>query len=156
MILEMPTPAILFWGPNHTQLYNDGYAAIMGPRHPKYLGQSYAACWPETYSVIHPWMRRVLARGEVLQVQDELFTLTRHGFAEEAYFTFTFSPLRGDSGEIAGVFQPVVEVTEAVLAKRRTEALRELAALVDVTFLRRLPGPPPDFDRLPHQSRPPR
>lgn len=131
MILEMPTPAILFWGPNHTQLYNDGYAAIMGPRHPKYLGQSYAACWPETYPVIHPWMRRVLARGEVLQVQDELFTLTRHGFAEEAYFTFTFSPLRGDSGEIAGVFQPVVEVTEAVLAKRRTEALRELAALVD-------------------------
>ncbi len=31
-----------------------------------------------------------------------------------------------------------------------------LAWLVDVTFLRRSTGPPPDLDRLPHQSRSPR
>ncbi len=38
MILELPTPAIIFWGPEQTQIYNDGYAVIMGPRHPRYFG----------------------------------------------------------------------------------------------------------------------
>jgi PAS domain S-box-containing protein len=131
MMLEMPTPAIIFWGPNQTQLYNDGYAVIMGPRHPEYFAASYTACWPETYPVIYPWMQRVLEKGEVVKVQNQLFTLTRHGFPEEAYFTFTFSPLRDDDGNIAGIFQPVVEVTDAVLAERRSEMLRQLGTKVD-------------------------
>src|SRR4051812_39786394 len=109
MVMDMPTPAIIFWGPNHTQLYNDGYAAIMGPRHPRYFASPYRECWPDTYPVIHPWMEKVLARGEVVEVDKTLFMLTRHGFNEEAYFTFTFSPLRDDSGAIAGILQPVIE-----------------------------------------------
>ena len=100
MVMEMPTPAILFWGPEQIQLYNDGYAVIMGPRHPRYFGATYRECWPDTYPVIHPWMKRVLADGEVTQVERALFMLTRHGFNEEAYFTFTFSPLRDDSGAL--------------------------------------------------------
>jgi PAS domain S-box-containing protein len=127
LVLEMPTPAIIFWGPDQTQLYNEGYAVIMGPRHPRYFGAPFRECWPETYSVIAPWMQRVLEQGEVIQVHEELITLTRHGFTEEAYFTFTFSPLRDDSGAIAGILQPVVEVTQAVLSARRTETLRALA-----------------------------
>ncbi len=126
-ILEMPTPAIIFWGPELSQLYNQGYATIMGPRHPRYLGAPYPECWPDTYPVVDPWMQRVLA-GEAVQVTDTHFLLTRHGFAEEAYFTFSFSPLRDDAGEIAGVFQPVVEVTASVLAARRRETLRSLSA----------------------------
>src|SRR5215213_4144 len=111
MILEMPTPAIIFWGPEQTQIYNDGYAVIMGPRHPKYLGASYRECWPETYSVIYPWMVDVLEHGKVKKFENALVTLTRHGFTEEAYFTFTFSPLRDDDEKIAGILQPVVETT---------------------------------------------
>src|SRR6476469_1464191 len=89
MILEMPSPAILFWGERLVQLYNAGYAQIMGPRHPKYLGATYEECWPDTYPTIFPWMQRVL-RGESMEVRDTLFTLTRHGFLEEAYLTFSF------------------------------------------------------------------
>ncbi|HZR09512.1 MAG TPA: ATP-binding protein [Myxococcales bacterium] len=126
MILALPTPAIIFWGPDHLQLYNAGYATIMGPRHPRFLGAPYAECWPDTYPTIHPWMERVL-RGEVLEVVNAPFTLTRHGFEEETYFTFTFSPLRDDTGAIAGFLQPVVERTSEVLAARRMATLRRLA-----------------------------
>jgi signal transduction histidine kinase len=118
MILAMPTPAVMFWGPQQTQLYNDGYAAIMGPRHPKYFGSPYRDCWPDTYPTIQPFMDEVL-RGGIAQFDKTLFTLTRYGFTEEAYFTFTFSALRDDDGRIAGIFQPVVEVTESVLQERR-------------------------------------
>ncbi|HEY6908662.1 MAG TPA: ATP-binding protein [Myxococcales bacterium] len=130
MILRLPTPAIIFWGTDQIQLYNDGYAAIMGPRHPKYLAAPYRDCWPDTFPTIHPSMERVLA-GEVIEVEDTLFTLTRHGFSEEAYFTFSFSPLRDDGGEIAGIFQPVVEVTARVLGERRVRTLRALAPAAD-------------------------
>lgn len=128
MILDMPTAAIIFWGPQQHQIYNDGYAAIMGPRHPRYFGATYGECWPDTYPVIHPWMVGVLERGEVRQVENTLFVLTRHGFTEEAYFTFTFSSLRDDDDRIAGIFQPVIETTGFVLAERRAATLRDLAA----------------------------
>jgi PAS domain S-box-containing protein len=131
MILELPSPAIIFWGPDQTQIYNEGYAVIMGPRHPRYLGASYRECWPDTYPLIYPWMRKVLDHGDVICVEKRHITVTRHGFAEEAFFTFTFSPLRDDEGNICGIYQPVVEVTDTVLSERRAETLRALASRPD-------------------------
>jgi hypothetical protein len=131
MILGLPTPAIIFWGPEQTQIYNDGYALIMGPRHPRYFGATYRECWPDTYPIIYPWMRRVLDHGEVVTVEETEITVTRFGFPEEAFFTFTFSPLRDDEGRIAGIYQPVVEVTSQVLSARRALALAELTSQVD-------------------------
>ncbi|MBA3499120.1 MAG: ATP-binding protein [Myxococcota bacterium] len=128
LILELPTPAIVFWGEDQTQIYNDGYSVIMGPRHPRFLGAPYRECWPDTYPLIYPWMRAVLDRGEVIRVDNTQIPVTRHGFEEEAYFTFTFNPLRDDDGRIAGIYQPVTEVTEAVLSHRRSETLRMMTS----------------------------
>ena len=124
MVLEIPSPAIIFWGPDQTQIYNQGYAAIMGPRHPRYFGAPYRECWPETYRIIYPLMQKLFEKGEVTRVEKTHIPVSRHGYTEETYFTFTFSPLRGDDGEIAGIFQPVMEVTEEVLSDRRAETLR--------------------------------
>ncbi|MDZ5460452.1 ATP-binding protein [Azohydromonas lata] len=126
MVMELPSPAIIFWGPEQTQIYNDGYAVIMGPRHPAYFGASYRESWPDTYPLIYPWMRRVLDQGDVVEVRQAHIPVTRYGFEEEAYFTFTFSPLRDDEGRIAGLLQPVFEVTATVLSERRAETLRML------------------------------
>jgi signal transduction histidine kinase/ActR/RegA family two-component response regulator len=126
MVLDMPTPAILFWGPDQTQIYNAGYATILGPRHPGAFGMAYREAWPDTYPIIHPWMRHVLDGGGTWRVEREHIPLTRHGFDEEAFFTFTFSALRDDDGRIAGILQPVFEVTESVVADRRAETLRVL------------------------------
>lgn len=127
MILELPSAAIVFWGPQQIQVYNDGYAVIMGPRHPQHLGSTFRDCWPEAYPTIHPWMQRVLRDGETVEVNRTLVTLGRFGFTEEAYFTFSFSPLRDDEGEIAGILQLVTEVTASVLGERRAAALHQLS-----------------------------
>lgn len=127
MIFELPTAAIIFWGPDQVQLYNDGYSVIMGPRHPKHLGSTFRECWPEAYDSIYPWMQRVLEKGETVEVNRTLVPLTRFGFTEESYFTFSFSPLRDDAGKIAGILQLVTEVTGELLAERRATALRELS-----------------------------
>jgi len=126
MVMAMPSPAIIFWGPEQTQIYNAGYAVIMGPRHPRYFGAPYRESWPDTYPLIHPWMRHVLDTGGTWTVERALIPVTRHGFDEETYFSFTFSPLRDDDGNIAGILQPVFEVGASVFADRRAETLRLL------------------------------
>lgn len=127
MILAMPSPAIIFWGDEQTQIYNDHYAAIMGPRHPRGFGAPFAATWPEAVPLFDPWMRQVRGHGEVIRREREHVTLTRYGFTEETYFTFTLSALRDDDGGIVGVFEPVFEVTDQVLSERRDKTLRALA-----------------------------
>ncbi|MFB2919445.1 ATP-binding protein [Aerosakkonema funiforme] len=57
-----------------------------------------------------------------------LLLTERNGYLEEAYFTFSYSPLPEDNGESSGVFGVVTEETERVLSDRRLRTLRELGA----------------------------
>jgi PAS domain S-box-containing protein len=52
----------------------------------------------------------------------------RHGFTEECYFDYTFSPVRGEGGGVEGVFNAVLETTTRVIGERRLRTLRELGA----------------------------
>lgn len=52
--------------------------------------------------------------------------LERHGYPEETYHTFSYSPVLGDHGT-EGVFCAVTEDTERVISERRLGSLRVLA-----------------------------
>ena len=60
--------------------------------------------------------------------RDLLLHIDRHGYPEEAYFSFSYSPIRVENGHIGGVFCPVIETTEKVVGERRLRTLRDLAA----------------------------
>jgi signal transduction histidine kinase len=49
--------------------------------------------------------------------------MNRKGYDEQTWFTFSYSPVRDESGKVAGMFCAVSETTKKVLAER---ALREL------------------------------
>ena len=49
--------------------------------------------------------------------------MNRKGYDEQTWFTFSYSPVRDESGKVAGMFCAVSETTRKVLAER---ALREL------------------------------
>ncbi|NUP88525.1 MAG: two-component system sensor histidine kinase/response regulator, partial [Candidatus Sumerlaeia bacterium] len=53
--------------------------------------------------------------------------LDRMGYLEETFFTFSFSPIRDETGRVAGLFHPVTELTQETLARRRLRVLRDLA-----------------------------
>lgn len=69
----------------------------------------------------------MLSTGEGVWQQDQLLPMHRHGYTEECYFNFTFSPIRGENGGSEGIFNAVVETTFQVIGERRERALRELA-----------------------------
>jgi signal transduction histidine kinase len=119
---------VLWWGPDLIMLYNDAYRDIIAAKHPSALGNPGRDCWPEIWDTIGPMLDGVLQRGEATWSDDLLLLLARHGYPEECYFTFSYSPISDESGGIGGIFTPVMETTERVIAERRSKTLRELAA----------------------------
>ena len=107
-------PILLWWGPQLVKLYNDTYAAILGAKHPRALGAPGREVWPEIWHIIGPMLEGVLQRGEATWSADLMLPLERKGFSEECYFTFSYSPIRDESGGIGGVFSAVAETPERV------------------------------------------
>src|SRR4029077_1573127 len=121
-------PIVLYWGTERTVLYNDAYAEILGKKHPWALGRPCREVWSEIWDVIAPMLDGVVASGEATWSDDQLLLLERRGYPEECYFSFSFSPVRGEDGQVEGIFTAVIESTGRVLSERRLALLTDLAA----------------------------
>jgi signal transduction histidine kinase/DNA-binding response OmpR family regulator len=120
-------PINIIWGSEHAQIYNDGYRLVCGDAHPVALGQGYDVTWASAWPAIGGPFERARA-GETSFLENQRMFLTRNGYLEETFFTFSLSPIRDETGAIGGLFHPVTETTPAMLAERRTRALRDLTA----------------------------
>lgn len=129
IVLNSRYPMFVWWGPHYANLYNDAYRPILGStKHPQFLGQSAKECWKDVWDVVGPLADRVLATGESTWSENLLLLMHRDGYVEETYFTFSYSPIRDESGGVGGVFCAVTETTEQVIRERRLRTLRELAS----------------------------
>ncbi len=127
--LDCAFPIVLWWGPELAILYNDEYRTCLGPaKHPGALGEHGAKVWAEIWSIVGPMLAHVMQHGEATRSRDLRLHIDRHGYLEEAYFSFSYSPIRGEGGKVEGVFCPVIETTEKVIGERRLRTLRDLAA----------------------------
>ena len=118
-------PISIAWGDQHTQIYNDGYWPICGAKHPASLGQDFSVCWASAWPAVGPSFERA-RRGETSFLEDQRMFLDRHGYLEETFFTFSFSPIRDESGGVGGLFHPVTETTANMLSQRRMRLLRDV------------------------------
>ena len=124
--LASDLPICVIWGPGLVQLYNDAYRVICGDKHPRSMGQNFSECWNEAWPVIGKAHDSALA-GDTAFLEAQQIFLERHGYVEECFFTFSFSPIRDEAGRVGGLFHPVIEMTTQMLSERRTRALRDLA-----------------------------
>ncbi len=124
IMLALPGPVAILWGPERIQLYNDAYIIVAAERHPAILGRPAAESWPEAYeSFLGPTFERVF-QGEAVAVEDHEVLLQRadgDGF-EVHHFVGSFSPIRDETGAVGGVFHPLTETTARI---RADAALRE-------------------------------
>jgi serine phosphatase RsbU (regulator of sigma subunit) len=121
-------PTLLMWGEHLVMIYNDGYAPMLGARHPDALGRPAATVWADIWADLQPMVDEVMA-GRATYSEDLPLVMTRHGFVEETYFSFSFSPVVEPGGRIAGLLDTVVETTHRVLAARRMGILQRLGSL---------------------------
>jgi signal transduction histidine kinase len=122
-------PILIWWGPELVKLYNAAYREILRAKHPAAMGARGRDVWPEIWHIIGPMLSSVMERGESTWSENIMLPLERKGFAEECYFTFSYSPIRDESGDVGGVFTAVTETTQQVLSERRLRTLRDLGAL---------------------------
>jgi signal transduction histidine kinase len=125
--LDCAFPIVLWWGPDLAILYNDEYMQIMGSAKASWgLGQPGREVWKEIWDVIGPMLSQVVQEGAPTRSRDLLLHIDR-GYLEEAYFSFSYSPIRAEGGKIGGIFCPVIETTDKVIGERRLRTLRDLA-----------------------------
>lgn len=125
--LSSDLPICIIWGRGLVQIYNDSYRVICGEKHPRSMGQNFPECWREAWPVIGEAHDSALA-GKTAFLESQHIFLERHGYTEECFFTFSFSPIRDESGGIGGLFHPVIEMTAKNIGERRTRTLRDVAA----------------------------
>jgi PAS domain S-box-containing protein len=114
----------LAWGRDRCLLYNDAYAEILASKHPAALGQDFLKVWQEIRGDLVPIVDKAY-RGDPVQMDDIELWVDRKGFREEAHFTFSYTPVRGDSGDVDGFFCVCQEITAQIVAER---SLRESEA----------------------------
>jgi diguanylate cyclase (GGDEF)-like protein/PAS domain S-box-containing protein len=129
LMLGSSFPMYVAYGPELRLLYNDGYARILGTKHPAALGAPIAEVWPEAWPHMKTIMSAALS-GKKGVLKNLPLKLQRSRTDEQAYFTFSYSPFRDDDGQIQGVFCNSQETTGEVLAHRtlvsEAERLRDL------------------------------
>lgn len=126
--LNTTFPIAIYWGPDAILLYNDAWRPIVGNKHPWALGRPGREVWSEIWDVVGPVFDAVVATGKGQFQTDALMYMHRHGYIEECHFDYTFSPIRGQTGGVEGIFNAVNETTFRVLSDRRGRLLRELGA----------------------------
>ncbi|HWE42856.1 MAG TPA: ATP-binding protein [Gemmatimonadaceae bacterium] len=119
IVLSSAFPSIVLWGPELVQIYNDGYAPIMGDKHPWGLGKPTREVWPEVWDINGPIYDRV-NRGETVAFENRPYPLRRRGPAsdpEDVFLTISYSPVLGETGSVAGVLVTMFDTTRQVAAR---------------------------------------
>ena len=127
IVLLLPSAAILLWGPDFIQIYNDRFRDTMGGKQPDALGQPVRVSWPEAWDFTAPIIEGVMMRRESHVFEEQRLVLNRKGAPEECFLRLTYSPVPGalpgqpgfDETPPGGVLVTVLDTTELVNARRR-------------------------------------
>ncbi len=115
LLLPSKFPMFLWWGDSLVQFYNDSYRNVLGNdgKHPSALGQTAHECWTKVWNDIQPLIEKVKL-GESVWYEDLPLPVYRNGVYEDAYWTFSYSPVRNENGKIEGILVVCSETTEKV------------------------------------------
>ena len=120
-------PMLVCWGPQWIMIYNDAYIPVLGSKHPHALGSALLDCWQEIRDMLHPMFKGVVDNCKAIFAEDLMFPLSRYGYTEECYFTFSYSPIKDETGNVGGVLVTCTETTDRVISERRLKTLKRFA-----------------------------
>jgi PAS domain S-box-containing protein len=126
LILDSIEPMVIWWGDESIQIYNDAYSPRVDQGGTATaLGKPAAHSWKH-WDVISPLVRRVLDGEPSAVYSDFLYRIERDGLVEDTFWTYSFTPVRDDTGAVRGVLLISTETTERILNTRRQQTLDSL------------------------------
>ena len=118
MILDSRFPMFIAWGPELALLYNHAYIELLEDKHPAALGSPLRAVWPQLWDGVQPLVEQALD-GVPTYGEDVPRLITRNGQPFEGRFTLAYSPLRDETGAVAGALCVINETTGRVAFEKR-------------------------------------
>jgi PAS domain S-box-containing protein len=136
IILLSDFPMFLWWGDEMIQFYNDAYRPSLGNngKHPRALGQNAFDCWPEIWNIIYPLILQVKETRKSFFAEDQLVPIYRNGKIEDVYWTFSYSAVLGESGNVEGVLVVCTETTKKVLLVKEKEQSQALLKISEANL----------------------
>src|SRR3712207_5748162 len=122
--LSSRVPMLVWWGPGLTVFYNDAYLPLLGTKHPAALGRPASAVLAEAWDDLGPLAEQVMSGGGATFSQDRRLLLHRHGYLEETFWTFSYSPVPDGDG-VGGVVIAVAETTSRILRSEERRVGKE-------------------------------
>ncbi|KAH6692592.1 hsp90-like protein [Plectosphaerella plurivora] len=126
MVMGSPHPAAMYWGHDLVTIYNEAYIEIAGQKHPALMGMRYQDAWSEIWADLGPVLHSAFDNGQSFLKNDNRLFVNRHGFLEEAFFSWSIVPLIGSDGQVVGLYNPAFENTRRKVNERRMLTLREV------------------------------
>ncbi|HEX3354322.1 MAG TPA: response regulator [Terriglobales bacterium] len=129
LMLNSQHPIWIGWGKERTFLYNDAYISVLSlAKHPRSLGLPAQEVWAEIWDICGPLADKVFEQGEASFFSDVRLFMDRGDFLEETFYSFSYSPILDEAGNVVGLFCPSTESTAKNLNARRLRTLSELSA----------------------------
>ncbi|GJG89578.1 hypothetical protein tb265_47590 [Gemmatimonadetes bacterium T265] len=132
-VLASGFAAVVLWGPELAQVYNDAYVPFLGVKDAAALGTPTRAVWPEVWAFNAPIYARVRA-GETVTLVEQRYVILRGGPdapGDALDLTISYAPVRDEAGAVAGVLVTLVDATAQVAARAAAARQAFLAALGD-------------------------
>jgi len=129
IVLSVQYPMLLFWGQEMLQLYNDAFRPILTDRHPTALGMPARVFWTDVWHVVGEQLETVLRDGKDCFRENALVPTLRNGVLTDSYFDYSYSPVYGANGTVAGVLTICRDVTSNVAAAHERSAMQDALRL---------------------------
>lgn len=120
LCLASSLPISIIWGAQRIQIYNQSYSKICGGG--QAIGQDFRKCWALAWPSLEDAFNRAWG-GETTTLENQQTLLDYDGYLEETVLTFSFSPIRDETGGIGGVFHTVSQTSSPILRGQRTQTL---------------------------------
>lgn len=121
LVLNSRFPQCIVWGPSLTTIPNDAFLPILGDKPPA-LGRPFDEVWSEVWPSLEPMIMAAFA-GQATFLEDFPLVIDRQGYPEQTYFTFCYSPIRDEWGQIVGMLDTVTETTGKVALFKQQQVL---------------------------------
>ncbi|KAK6069528.1 histidine kinase hhk13p [Seiridium cupressi] len=131
VVMQHPYPAAIFWGDELTMLYNEAYAnEAAGHKHPGLMGTGFSGPFSEVWDGISDIFAECARTGSNSRREDDYMALYRGSFLEETFWSWSLTPLYGQTKNILGFYNSAFETTQSVISQRRMQTVNRVGSLV--------------------------
>lgn len=126
ILFSTQQPMVLYWGNDYVKFYNDAFIPTMPGKHPFAMGKPAKEVWQEIWEDISPNLKIVMEQGKSTWYENQLLPIMKNGKLEDAYWTYSQSPVFDVNNKVAGVLVICSDNTSEFLAKRQLEESKKV------------------------------